>query len=97
MKNYVTCPVYKREQWIRWQKLFEGTEAEMLGNYDEWLERHHQMVEKFKTEGGTMHRVEVDIDDYLAWTKTSGLPVNGYTRTDFPLWIFRERMKAAGN
>jgi len=98
MKNYVNCPVYKREQWLRWQKLFEGTQAPMLWTYDEWLENHHKMIEKFKADGhGIMQRIEVDIDEYLAWTKKSGLPVDGYTRTDFSGHIMRERMKAAGN
>jgi len=97
MKNFVTCPIYKREQWTRWQKLFDGTKAAMLWTFDEWLENHHKLVEKFKAQGDAMHRVEIDIDDYLAWTKSSGLPVDGYTRTEFAGFILRERMKAAGD
>ncbi len=85
MPNNVFIPLYKREQWTRWQQLFEGTQAAMLWTYDVWLENHRKLVEKHKALGDVVRVIESDIDDYLAWTASRGLPINGYTRTDFAM------------
>lgn len=98
MKTRVAIPLYKRDQWTRWQDLFKRTTAPMLGSYDEWLNNHGELVIKQKKiPGNTVHVVEVDIDAYLIWANASGLPVNGHTRTDFPLHVLTERLKATGD
>ncbi len=98
MKNMMVTPLYKRSQWLRWQELFDGIKgSRMTWTFDEWLKNHHEMVQKLKIQGDTVHEVEVDIDEYVAWAKKSGLPINGHTRTDFPIHILTDRMKAAGD
>ena len=84
MPNIFT-PLYKREQWTRWQDLFRGTKSAMTWTYDVWLENHKKLVEKHKALGHKVYEIESDIDEYLAWTSSRGLDVNGETRTDFTM------------
>ncbi len=44
-----------------------------------------------------VHEVQVDIDEYIAWTRTNALPINGSTRTDYPSHILSQRMQDAGD
>lgn len=95
--RYIT-PLYKRDQWTRWQDLFHGTKSAMLWTFDEWLQNHNAMVKKFKAQGdGDVHEVEVDFDAFIIWTKAGNLLIDGNTRNAFAGHILRERMKAAGD
>ena len=97
MADNIITPLYKRDQWVRWQKLFEGTESVMASSFDKWLENHVKLVQEAKIRGNTVQEIEVDIDEYLAWTKQRRLPINGYTRTDFPGFIWHQRMYPGTN
>jgi len=69
----------------------------MADSYDKWLQYHTEDVQRFKRDGCLVHQVEVRIDDYLAWVRKNGLPVDGHTRTDFPGQLLAERMREQGD
>jgi hypothetical protein len=97
MKTGMISPLYVRDEWPRWVKLFAKTGAPMADSYDKWLKYHDENVQKFKRDGYVVHVVEVRIDDYLSWVRTNRLPIDGHTRTDFPGHLLAERMRQHGD
>ena len=87
MGNIGVIPLYKREQWARWQKLC----GDMSSSFDVWLQHHRQMLENFESRGITVHEVEVDIDAYITWIGVERLPVDRDTRMRFAIDTFKSR------
>lgn len=71
--------------------LEDGDELEET--YDEWLNSAEETVKGFADQGITLTKVEVDVDELLAWSKERGLPINGESRSHYAAWLAQEKDK----
>jgi hypothetical protein len=97
MVDELVSPLYKREQWPRWVELFIDSESPMTPTFDVWLADHSEDVAKERRAGRVVHVVEVDVNSYLAWVRSSGLSVKPGTRADYPIQLLIQRMREKGD
>ena len=69
----------------------------MWDTFDEWVKKHAEAVEHCKVQGDIVHEIEIDVDDYLAWTRTTGKAISHDTRLEFASLRMYERRKEAGD
>ena len=87
MKNIGVLPVYKREDWPRWQKLC----GDMSSSYDAWLMDRLQLLKNLKSRGLSVDVAEIDLDAYVEWAASEKLPINEETRNRFAMHVFSRR------
>ena len=78
----VGIPWYRRDQWERWREI-SADRANMSESYDEWLEKAEKAIRNFTKNAMEVHKVDVDIDEFIGWATKENVPVTGFTRADF--------------
>jgi hypothetical protein len=94
MDSIVVIPLYRHDQYGRWHELFSDF---MFDTFEEWVKKHAQLVQKFKVQGDIVHEIEIDVDDYLSWTRSTGKAISNETRMTFTNIRMYERRKEAGD
>ena len=61
----------KREQWPRWLDLFKHDSAIKKLLFEQHLQDVSDTGKKLEVDGVVVHEMELDIDDYLGWLKTT--------------------------
>jgi hypothetical protein len=78
----VGIPWYRREQWARWKEI-SLDRAEMCQTYDEWLEKAEHTIRNFTKDAVVVHKVDVDVEEFLNWATKQDVAITGVARADF--------------
>jgi len=73
---------YRKEQWSRWRQISSDRD-EMCASYEDWLSRAEDTVWSFTKQGLEVHKVEIDVDEFLQWAGKENMPMTGYARSEF--------------
>lgn len=86
----------KREQWPRWLDLFKDVPAINKLSFEQHLQDVSDTAKKLEIGGVIVHEMELDIDDYLGWLKTSGRTAAGDYRSEFARHLFEKGLTTTG-
>ena len=83
---------YRPEQWERLREISEDKEHFEM-TYEESLLDSENKIKQLEAQGYRPVKVEVDVEEMLAWCSTQGLSVTPETRTKFMMNTFREQVR----
>ncbi len=73
---------YRREQWPLLRE--NSADAEDLEEtYDEWLEFAKDALLNFARKGSPMRRIDVDVEELIAWCREENRPLDANARAAF--------------
>lgn len=81
-RRAAAIPWYKPEQWHRWREISNDRDS-MSECYDEWLAGANDAVREFVMSGIEVHRVTIDVEEFVAWVKAKQIAINGHARAEF--------------
>ncbi len=55
--------------------------------FDEWLRAAEEGVERLRTQGHTVHKVQIDPIEFKKWCIASGKNVDASGRTEYASWM----------
>lgn len=75
---------YRKDEWP--QLLEVSVDADQLeGSWDEWVRHARKKLARMVTQGVPVEKVDVGVDDLVAWCRRQGRPVDASARADFAL------------
>jgi hypothetical protein len=100
MKNTVNSKLvtgvawYRPEEWTRLREVSEDVE-----NFDETYEAWEQTAERMLREGipddVTVEKIDIDVEEVLAWCNVLGLPMNAQSRARYVSDRLRQKHEAS--
>jgi hypothetical protein len=75
---------YRSEQWERLVEISSDRDR-LEDTHEEWLENASRAFDRLKREGLPVVKMEIDVEDLLAWCTKNGLAVNGESRAKYVL------------
>ncbi len=77
---------YRQDQW---QLLLDySTDSDKLERtYQEWLEHAEEQVNELRNDGHNVVKIDVDIEELKKWCEGSDKPVDGYTRSEYAVYL----------
>jgi hypothetical protein len=78
----VGIPWYRQDHWSRWREI-SVDRADMPESYGEWLEKAEETIRNFTKTALEVHKVGLDIDDFIHWATNENMTVTGFTRGEF--------------
>ena len=73
---------YRRDQWQRLREVSEDVEN-LEETYDAWLETAERMIREGIPENVAVEKMDIDVEEVLAWCNVQGLPMNTQSRARF--------------
>jgi hypothetical protein len=73
---------YRPEQWQRLREVSEDVEN-LEETYDAWLQTAERMIRDGIPTDVVVEKIEVDVEEVLAWCNVMGLPMNTASRARF--------------
>ena len=73
---------YRPEQWERLREISEDVEN-LDDTYEEWRQKAEQALREGVDAGVTMEKVDIDVEEVLAWCNVLGLPMNSRSRARY--------------
>jgi hypothetical protein len=70
---------YRPEQWQRLREVSEDVDN-LEETYDAWLQTAERTTRDIPTD---VEKIDVDVEEVLAWCKVMGLPMNAASRARF--------------
>ena len=86
---------YKPEQWGRLLEIAADAE-ELEKTYAEWLAIANKALRDLEAQFVFPEKVEVDVEELLAWCRERKRPVDGAARSEYVAWLLREREQREG-
>jgi hypothetical protein len=81
---------YRPEQWQRLREVSEDADN-LEETYDAWLKSAERMIRDGIPAGVVVEKIDVDIEEMLAWCNVLGLPMNAASRARFISERVRQR------
>jgi hypothetical protein len=81
---------YRREQWERLREVSEDTDN-LDETYDAWLETAERLLRDGIPADVQVEKIDIDVEEVLAWCNVRGLPMNGNSRSRFVSERVREK------
>src|SRR6184192_3833322 len=73
---------YRPEQWQRLREVSEDVEN-LEETYDAWLQTAERMIRDGIPADVVVEKIDVDVEEVLAWCNVMGLPMNTASRAQF--------------
>lgn len=90
VKTVAECAWYRAEQWERLREV--AADQETLGEtYEEWVANAERAVREMRRAGIHAEKVEVDVEELLAWCKARNRDVDGEARAQYAAEMLRQR------
>lgn len=83
----------RREDYPRYLSLCVDA-ANLPPTHEKWLYAANKGVERLSRAGIEVFRVEVDLDEFVAWCRTKGLNVDSEARTSYANEIAATQLRA---
>ena len=81
---------YRPEQWQRLREISEDVDN-LEETYDAWLQTAERMLRNGIPAGVVVEKIDIDVEEVLAWCNVRGLPMNASSRTQFVAERVRQR------
>ncbi len=81
---------YLADQWELLRERADDPEV-LVERYEDWVEQADRMVALFKSQGMRVVKVEVDIEEVVAWCKAGGRPFDSKARAEYASETLRKR------
>jgi len=96
LKRRAEAPMVTAAAWYRkaqWDRLLEvSTDRDKLEDtYEEWVETAEDAIRRLRRQGVTIVKVDVDVEELLAWCQAQSRPVDGEARAEYAATRLRER------
>ncbi len=73
---------YRSEQWERLLEISSDRD-QLEDTHEEWLKNASRVFDRLKREGLPVVKMDIDVEDLLAWCSKNGLAVNGESRAKY--------------
>jgi len=73
---------YRPEQWERLRAISADRDR-LEESYEQWREVTEQTIEQLQREGVVVERIDVDVEELVAWCQANGLTLDGAARANF--------------
>lgn len=80
---------WRPEQWQRLHDISQDSSL-LEESYDDWLASAENLLREVRS-GHVLERVDVDVEQLLAWCNENGLPVNSQSRARYVSDFLRTR------
>ena len=80
--QHVGVAWYRKEQWPRLLEIADDKEK-LEASYDEWVKIAQKTMREMEKLGLSLVKVDVDVEELLAWCQRRKIPVNGEARASF--------------
>ena len=91
-KTVVGLCWYHPEQWERLKDIL-ADRHELEDTYEEWRKNAHRVICDMEAEGKTIKKVNINIEELLAWCNEKGYPVNGKSRSEYVSYVLQQKYK----
>ena len=81
---------YLADQWELLRERADDPEV-LVERYEDWVEQADRMVALFKSQGMRVVKVEVDVEEVVAWCKAGGRPFDSKARAEYASETLRKR------
>ncbi|MEP7342744.1 MAG: hypothetical protein ABI977_33755 [Acidobacteriota bacterium] len=81
---------YKREQWKRLREVSSDA-ADIEEQYEDWRQLAEEKIAELQAMCIQVEKVEVDVNEMLAWCAVHGQPLNAESRASFVTKKLEER------
>ncbi len=81
---------YLADQWELLRERADDPEV-LVERYEDWVEQADRMVALFKSQGMRVEKVEVDVEEVVAWCKAAGRPFDSKARAEYASETLRKR------
>jgi catechol-2,3-dioxygenase len=84
---------YRPEQWERLREVSEDVEN-LEETYEEWLQKAERLLHEGIPADLTIEKVDLDVEEVLAWCNFHGLPMNAQSRSKYVSEMIRKQYDA---
>ena len=84
---------YRPEQWARLREISEDVEN-LDDTYEEWRQKAEQALRDIPADV-TVEKVDIDIEEVVAWCNVLGLPMNAQSRARYVSDRLRQKYEAS--
>jgi hypothetical protein len=84
---------YRPEQWQRLREVSEDVD-DLEETYDAWLQTAERIVRDGISAGVVIERIDIDVEEVLAWCNFLGLAMNTASRSRFVSERVRQKHEA---
>jgi pantothenate kinase-related protein Tda10 len=85
---------YRPEQWARLREISDDVE-DLDDTYEEWRQKAEQVLRNGIAADMTMEKVDIDVEEVLAWCNVLGLPMNSRSRSRYVSDRLRRKYEAS--
>ena len=89
-KVVIAAAWYRPSQWQRLKEI-SADAAELEGSYEEWKAHGVRAINRARSLARRVEKVDVDVEELLAWCKEMDLPVNAESRAHYAAEKLREK------
>ncbi len=89
VRQFVGIAWYRPGQWQRLREISSDAES-LEDTYEEWLTIAEQNVRKANRPNLSIEKVDVDVEELLAWCNERGLEVDGNSRSQYVSELMRQ-------
>jgi hypothetical protein len=84
------CAWYRAEQWDRLREISVDRD-DLEETHAEWVANVEETLREMRKAGMLVQKVEVDVEELLAWCQASQLDVDGEARAQYAGEMLRQR------
>jgi hypothetical protein len=95
VKVVTGCAWYRAEQW-EWLREISVDRDELGETYEEWVVNAEESLQKMRQAGIWAEKIEVDVEELLAWCRAQGREVDGAARAAYAAEMLRQRDEGYG-
>jgi len=85
---------YRPEQWARLREISEDVEN-LEDTHEEWRQKAEQVIRDSIPADVTWEKVDIDVEEVLAWCNVLGLPMNAQSRARYVSERLRQKHEAS--
>ena len=85
---------YRPGQWQRLRDVSDDVDN-LEETYDAWLQTAKRMLREGIPAGIVVRKIDIDVEEVLAWCNVRGLPMNAQSRTQFVAERVRQTHEAS--
>jgi hypothetical protein len=82
---------YKPSQWQRLEEIAPDVK-EAWGSYEQWHAAATRRINETKRAGRRAEKVELDVEELLAWCRQQDRPVDAATRAEYAAALLAKRL-----
>jgi hypothetical protein len=90
VKVVTGCAWYRAEQWERLREI-SADRDKLEQTFGEWVTNAEESLQEMRKAGVYAEKVEIDVEELLAWCRAQDREVNGGARSQYAAEMLRRR------